>query len=229
MQIFKFLRQAWKMLMLSDEHHTVMSSTVSGPWKKKLVLQRSQFLWEVCGTVLCQKWSEVFWMDNRQSGVQKDTLGNFQWKNCSTELWLCTGFLRQLVASEACKMNVAAHARTQLSAAGSFQDKNSVIEYVKWMLQVPLTQVWHTTKCLHLEACWLKDSFCKLRHLLFKCRSLDLEILCWNVVFRIWKTCRLINGKIGNRWINSWMDRRIFIWDCLADWGISLFASRLMN
>ena len=29
------------MLILSDEHHTVTSSTVSGPWKKKLVVQRS--------------------------------------------------------------------------------------------------------------------------------------------------------------------------------------------
>ena len=26
------------MLILSDEHHTVTSSTVSGPWKKKLVV-----------------------------------------------------------------------------------------------------------------------------------------------------------------------------------------------
>ena len=31
------------MLMLSDEHHTVTSSTVSGPCKKKLVVQRSLF------------------------------------------------------------------------------------------------------------------------------------------------------------------------------------------
>ena len=26
------------MLILNDEHHTVTSSTVSGPWKKKLVV-----------------------------------------------------------------------------------------------------------------------------------------------------------------------------------------------
>ena len=50
---------------------------------------------------MCQKWSEVVWMDGRQSGVQKDRLGNFQSKNCNTELRLCTGFLRLLVASEA--------------------------------------------------------------------------------------------------------------------------------
>ena len=37
------------MLMLSDEHHTVMSSIVSGPWKKKLVVQRFLFLWKVRG------------------------------------------------------------------------------------------------------------------------------------------------------------------------------------
>ena len=51
MQIWRaeFLRLAWKMLMLSDEHHTVASSTVSGPWKKKLVVQRFLFLWKVCG------------------------------------------------------------------------------------------------------------------------------------------------------------------------------------
>ena len=88
------------MLILSDEHHTVTSSTLSGPWKKKLVVQRSLFLWKVCGMFWCQKWSEVVWMDGRQSGVQKDRLGNFQWKNCSTELRLYTGFLRLLVASE---------------------------------------------------------------------------------------------------------------------------------
>ena len=88
------------MLTLSDEHHTVTSSTLSGPWKKKLVVQRSLFLWKVCGRFWCQKWSEVVWMDGRQSGVQKDRLGNFQWKNCSTELQLYTGFLRLLVASE---------------------------------------------------------------------------------------------------------------------------------
>ena len=41
MQIWRdeFLRLAWKkLLMLSDEHHTVTSSTVSGLWKKKLVV-----------------------------------------------------------------------------------------------------------------------------------------------------------------------------------------------
>ena len=103
MQIWRdeFLRLAWKkMLTLSDEHHTVTSSTLSGPWKKKLVVQRSLFLWKVCGRFWCQKWSEVVWMDGRQSGVQKDRLGNFQWKNYSTELRLYTGFLRLLVASE---------------------------------------------------------------------------------------------------------------------------------
>ena len=43
MQIWRdeFLRLAWKMFILSDEHDTVTSSTVSGPWKKKLVVQRS--------------------------------------------------------------------------------------------------------------------------------------------------------------------------------------------
>ena len=59
MQIWRdeFLRLAWKkMLILSDEHHTVTSSTVSGPWKKKLVVQRSLFLWKVCGRFWCQKW-----------------------------------------------------------------------------------------------------------------------------------------------------------------------------
>ena len=103
MQIWRdeFLRLAWKkMLILSDKHHTVMSSTLSGPWKKKLVVQRSLFLWKVSRRFWCQKWSEVVWMDGRQSGVQKDRLGNFQWKNCSTELQLYTGFLRLLVASE---------------------------------------------------------------------------------------------------------------------------------
>ena len=89
------------MLILSDEHHTVTSSTLLGPWKKKLVVQRSLFLWKVCGRFWCQKWSEVVWMDGRQSGLQKDRLGNFQWKNCSTELRLYTGFWRLLVASEA--------------------------------------------------------------------------------------------------------------------------------
>ena len=88
------------MLMLSVEHHMVMSSTVSDLWKKKLVVQRSLFLWKVCGRFLCQKWSKVVWMDGRQSGVQKDRLGNFQWKNFSMELWLYTGLLRLLVASE---------------------------------------------------------------------------------------------------------------------------------
>ena len=46
MQIWRdvFSRLAWKkMLILSDEHHTVTSSTVLGPWKKKLVVQRSLF------------------------------------------------------------------------------------------------------------------------------------------------------------------------------------------
>ena len=70
-----------------------------GPWKKKLVVQRSLFLWKVCGRFWCQKWSEIVWMDSRQSEVQKDRLGNFQWKNCSTELRLYTRFLRLLVAS----------------------------------------------------------------------------------------------------------------------------------
>ena len=103
MQIWRdeFLRLAWKkLLILSDEHHTVTSSTVSGPCKKKFVVQRSLFLWKVCGRFWCQKWSEVVWTDGRQSGVQKDRMGNFQWKNCSTELWLYTGFLKLLVASE---------------------------------------------------------------------------------------------------------------------------------
>ena len=45
-------------------------------------------------------------MDGRQSGVQKDRLGNFQWKNCSTELWLYAAFLRLLVASEVCEGGV---------------------------------------------------------------------------------------------------------------------------
>ena len=157
-------------------------------------------------------------MDNRQSGVQKDTLGNFQWKNCSTELQLCTGFLTLLVASEVCKMNVAAHARTQLSAAGSFQDKNSVIEYVKRMLQVPLTQIWHTTKRLHLEACRLKDSLCKLCHLLFKCRSLDLEILCWNVVFRIWKTDMQVYKWKDRQQTNQQLDGQMDIYMGLFSW-----------
>ena len=103
MQIWRdeFLRLAWKkMLIRSDEHHMVTSSTLLGLWKKKLIVQRSLFLWKVCGRFWCQKWSEVVWMDGRQSGVQKDRLGNFQWKNCSTELQLYTGFLRLLVASE---------------------------------------------------------------------------------------------------------------------------------
>ena len=103
MQIWRdeFLRLAWKkMLILRDEHHTVTCSTVSGPWKKKLVVQRSLFLSKVCRRFWCQKWTKVVWMDGRQSGVQKDRLGNFQWKNCSTELRLYTGFLRLLVASE---------------------------------------------------------------------------------------------------------------------------------
>ena len=48
----EFLRRAWKkMLILSDEHNTVTSSTVSGPWKKKLFVQRSLFLWKVCGSL----------------------------------------------------------------------------------------------------------------------------------------------------------------------------------
>ena len=103
----EFLRLAWKkMLMLSDERHTVMSSTVSGPWKKKLVVQRSLFLWKICGRFCCQKWSEIVCVDGRQSGVQKDRLGNFQWKNCSTELRLYTGFVRLLVASEVSKGDV---------------------------------------------------------------------------------------------------------------------------
>ena len=90
MQIWRdeCLRLAWKkMLILRDEHHTVTCSTVSGPWKKKHVVQRSLFLWKVCGRFWCQKWSEVVWMDGRQSGVQKDRLGNFQWNNCSTWPW----------------------------------------------------------------------------------------------------------------------------------------------
>ena len=85
MQIWRdeFLRLAWKkMLMLGDKHHTVMSSTVSGPWKKKLVVQRSLFLWKVCGMFWCQKWSEVVWMDGRQPGVQKDRL------NYHIAMWL---------------------------------------------------------------------------------------------------------------------------------------------
>ena len=68
----EFLRLAWKkLLILSDEHHTVTSSTgtVSGPWKKNLVVQRSLFLWKICGRFCCKKWSEVVWMDGRQWGV----------------------------------------------------------------------------------------------------------------------------------------------------------------
>ena len=42
------------MLILSDEHHTVTSSTVSGPWKKKLVVQRCFFLC-VC---VCERYAE---------------------------------------------------------------------------------------------------------------------------------------------------------------------------
>ena len=64
----EFLRLAWKkMLMLSDEHHMVMSSTVLGPWKKKLIVQRSLFLWKVCRRFWCQKWSELVWMDGRHA------------------------------------------------------------------------------------------------------------------------------------------------------------------
>ena len=55
---------------------------------------------KVCGRFWCQKWSKVVWMDGRQSGVQKDRLGNFHWKNFSIELWLYTGLLRLLIASE---------------------------------------------------------------------------------------------------------------------------------
>ena len=106
MQIWRdeFLRLvSKKMLMLSDEHHTVMSSTVSGPWRKekykKLVVQRSLFLWKAPGKVLCQKWSEAVLMDG--TGVQKNRVGIFQWKNCSTDLRPYTGFLGLLAASEA--------------------------------------------------------------------------------------------------------------------------------
>ena len=77
----EFLRLAWnKMLILSDEYHTVANSTVSGPWKEKLLSKGLCFRenWKVCGRFWCQKWSEVVWMDGRQSGVQKDRLGNFQ-------------------------------------------------------------------------------------------------------------------------------------------------------
>ena len=84
-----------KSFSFSDKHHTVTSSTLLGPWKKKLVVQRSLFLWKVCGRFWCQKWNEVVWIDGRQSGVQKDRLVYFQWNNCSTELRLYTGFVRK--------------------------------------------------------------------------------------------------------------------------------------
>ena len=101
MQIWRdeFLRLTWKILILSDKHHTVTGSNVLGPWKKKLIVQSFLFSWQFS----CQKWSKVVWMDGTQSRAQKDRVSNFQRKNCSTELRLDTGFLRLLVASKVSK------------------------------------------------------------------------------------------------------------------------------
>ena len=54
----------------------VMSSMVSGPWKKKLIVQRFLFSWKVCGRFWCEKWSEVVWMEtmNRHSVLSSFSL-----------------------------------------------------------------------------------------------------------------------------------------------------------
>ena len=65
------------MLTLSDEHHTVMSGLCRAGERKSSLSK---------GLCFCEryvegsgvKWNEVVWMDGRQSGVQKDRLGNFE-------------------------------------------------------------------------------------------------------------------------------------------------------
>ena len=65
--------------MLSDEYHTVTNSIASSRERKSSLSKGLCFCERYAELRFwCQKWSEVVWMDGRQSGVQKNRLGNFQ-------------------------------------------------------------------------------------------------------------------------------------------------------
>ena len=65
------------MLVLSDEYRTVTSSTVSGPCKKKARCPKVFVFVKGMRKVLVSDMERSCVVDGRQSGVQKDRLGNF--------------------------------------------------------------------------------------------------------------------------------------------------------
>lgn len=117
------------MRMVSDDHHVVRSSTVQGPCMKKLVLRMFLVLSKECGSFPCLKWSEVVWMDRKQSKNQKVEWVSFS-ESCNIEWRFYTGFLSGMVASEGLKDEL------DVLLLASFEEKSGcrildLLEFVK--------------------------------------------------------------------------------------------------